>query len=680
MAGRKQHFIPQALQRGFGVAKGKKTQVYVFKKGQEPYHSSTEGVAAQRDFYSEPSAEQSLDDKITTYERLVLSPAIAALREAPVGPVDSHVAAAVVVHLSIRSAFFRDSSSAIATQILDSLTDAMRSDETARAFLEVDSLQSEAALIKLIEEELLLQFGAIPESGRKALAKLVHFRAREKFPEMFPAMATMFLQQLGILLDRVPQMIFSGHSKALDRNMAPPPRVERLKAMNWKIIGVEPPSHLILPDCLAVGSKTSDFREMLPYSLLSDDELAGVVMPICYTKVLVGSFSDPEVDVTSLNRSLAQCSLNFFISSHVDVQTAEAAQFLGSTVSKYVDSLVKEQAFDAPDSSGESQKTNGQVPELVKVPIKFEPSSRKSGKAQATVRNLMSAPELQAGLRIVETIVIADNIMRSLRERGVLVNDYTAQAVQLGTCHVNASQDGVSCQLFVTTQAVNLVTKGHPRARAAAALIRHQAGRAAYYAAVISKIPQETLQRQRPPLEAIDLRIAHLFCSHYFGGRLSGVSLMPDEDFAAADDLYSQTLAACFQGITDARLHFIQHRDVDAALLPALWHVEQMLCATASACAATCSEVGRWEASKSIEILKAVSLGDWFELLSLDLGRFFASHKDIAGDSDLVLLGSHVERVLWSFGIVLSTPTPEQIWMDVFADEQFENVRLMLRA
>ena len=50
MAGRKQHFIPQALQRGFGVAKGKKTQVYVFKKGQEPYHSSTEGVAAQRDF------------------------------------------------------------------------------------------------------------------------------------------------------------------------------------------------------------------------------------------------------------------------------------------------------------------------------------------------------------------------------------------------------------------------------------------------------------------------------------------------------------------------------------------------------------------------------------------------------------------------------------------------------
>lgn len=267
-----------------------------------------------------------------------------------------------------------------------------------------------------------------------------------------------------------------------------------------------------------------------------------------------------------------------------------------------------------------------------------------------------------------------------MRERGVLVNDYTAQAVQLGTCHVNERQDGVSCQLFVTTQAVNLVTKRHPLARAAAALIRYQAGRAVYYAAVISKTPQETLERPRPPLEAIGLRIAHLYCSHYFGGRLSGLGQMSDEDFTASDELYSQTLAACFQGIADARLHFIQHRDVDAALLPALCHVEQMLCATASACAATCGEVGRWKASKSIEILKAVSLGDWFGLLSLDLGRFFDSHKDVAGDTDLVLLASHVERVLWSFGIVLSTPTSEQIWMDVFMDEQLENVRLMLRA
>lgn len=33
MAGRKQHFIPQVLLRGFDAAKGKNAQVYVFKNG-----------------------------------------------------------------------------------------------------------------------------------------------------------------------------------------------------------------------------------------------------------------------------------------------------------------------------------------------------------------------------------------------------------------------------------------------------------------------------------------------------------------------------------------------------------------------------------------------------------------------------------------------------------------------
>lgn len=683
MAGRKQHFIPQALQRGFGVAKGKKTQVYVFKKGQKPYHSSTEGVAAQRDFYSEPSDNQSLDDKITIYESTILAPAVAALRETPTGPIDSHVAAAVVVHLSIRSAFVRGSFSAFVTEILDYFVDAMRSDQTARALLEVDSLKAESTLIKLIEEEILAQFGAIPESGRNALAKLAHFRAREKFPKVFPDLAAMVLQQFGILLDKIPEIIVSGHSKALERDLVPALRVERLKAMNWQIIAAEPPTHFVLPDCLAVGSKTSDFQEMEPYSLLSDDELAGVVMPICSHKVLVGCFGNPELDPVSLNRSFAQCSLDFFISSQADVQTAETAQLIGSTVAKYVDSLVEEQTFAAPDRSdrdGELPEVDGWgAQEPVKVPIKFEPSSRKSGKAQAAVRNLMSAPELQMGLRTVEAIVVSDNIVRSLRQRGVVLNEHTAQVVKQGTCHTTETPHGVTSELFVTTEAVNLVTKGHPLARAAAALIRRQAGRATYYATVVSRIPKKTLQRQRPLLEVIELRIAHFFCSYYFGGRLSEIGQVSDEEFAAADGLYNQTLAGCVLGIASARLHFIEHRDVDTALHLVLGHVEQLLCATANACATTGGKIDQWKASKSIEALQAVSLSEWFELFAFDLERFFDSRESLTGDSDLIILGSHIERVLWSFGIVLSTPTLEQIWMDVLADEQLENTRLMLR-
>lgn len=662
---------------------GKATRVYVFKKGQEPYRSSTEGVAAKRDFYSEPSEEQSLDDKITTYEGTVLTPAVAAMREAPAGRIESHIAAAVVVHLSIRSAFFRGSFSAATTEMLDHLSSAMRSEESARALFEVDSLKSESMLVKVIEEEILSHLWSTPESGRNALAKLVHFRAREKLPQVFPDLAAKVLQQLGMLLEKIPEMIVNGHTKALERDLAPSRRVERLKAMNWQIIAANPPTRFVLPDCLAVGSRTTDFQEMVPYSLLSDDELAGVVMPICSSRVLVGCVGDPVLDLATLNRFFALCSLDFFISSQADTETAEIAQFIGSIVSKYVDSLIEAQAFAAPERSGSDSKspeTEGRAQEPVKVSIKFEPSSRKSGQAQAAVRKLMSAPELQVGLRTVKAIVVADDIVRSLRQRGVAMNDHATQVVKQGTCHATETPDGVSCQLFVTTDAVKLVTKGHPLARAAAALIRRQGGRATYYATVSAKVPRAILQRQRPRLEAVGLRIAHFVCSHYFGGRLSGIECISDEEFAATDSFYSQTLANCMQGIASARLHFIEHRNVDATLGQALGHIEQLFCATANACATTSGKFDRWRSSRSIAVLQTVSLGDWFELFALDLERFFDSRDNLADDNDLILLGSHVERVLWSFGIVLSTRVSEQIWMDVLADEQLESTRQMLRS
>jgi hypothetical protein len=681
VAGRKQHFIPQALQKGFGSAKGKKTQVYVFKKGQEPYLSSTEGVAAQRDFYSEPSEEKSLDDRITTYEGDVLAPAVAALRESPAGRFDSHIAAAVVLHLSIRSAFVRGSLSVAATELLGHFAGQMRSDGTARVLLGLDSLDSESMLVTSIEEDIISRFALMPESARKALAKLAHFRAREKFPQMFPDLAALVLQQFQILLGRMPELIGNSHSRALDRDLVPAARLERLRAMGWQIIEVQPPSHFVLPDCLALGCKTADFTEMEPYWLLNDEELAGVVMPVSSSKVLVGCLGTAQVDVDSLNRSFSQCSLDFIISSQADAQTAGDAKFIGAKVSMYVDRLVEGEAFTAPEKSAAvPSDAASKTIDPVAVPIKFEPSSHKSGKAQAAVRKLVSAPELQVGMRTVKSIVIADDIVRSLRQRGLRIEGVTADAVKLGTCHTSETRDGVSSELFVTSDAVNHVAKATAFARPSAILIRYQAGRATYYATIVAKISKDLLRRQRPELEGVGLRIAHFFCSHYFGGRLSAMGRLSDEEFVAVDALYNLTLAASMAGIANSRLHFIEHGDFHGAIRPALFHAEQMLCATANACATTVGDAQRWRESRSMGVLRAVGLGDWFDLFALDLERFFSTRERMSGDTDLILLGSHLERVLWSFGIILSSPTPDQVWMEVQSDGQLENTRAMLRA
>lgn len=112
MAGSNQHYIPQSLLRGF-KAEGRKsrkvTHVWVYRLGVDPYCPATEGVGAQRHFYSELSKDGSrtLDDAITDYEQ-GFNEVLGRLRETSSDrPVDASEAAEFVSHLMLRNAHFR---------------------------------------------------------------------------------------------------------------------------------------------------------------------------------------------------------------------------------------------------------------------------------------------------------------------------------------------------------------------------------------------------------------------------------------------------------------------------------------------------------------------------------------------------------------------------------------------
>jgi len=678
VSGRKQHFIPQAVQRGFGAAaKGKKTQVYVFTKGKAPYLSATEGVAAQRDFYSSPSDVETLDDQITKYEGSLLAPAIAALRESEPGPIDSRAAAAVVVHLSIRSAFMRGTFSTAVTELLNHFAQALRSEDDTRSLFGVDSLNIESMTVKGVEEELQKVLPPnISEVERVFFTKLMHTRAREKFAQMHPSLAAVALDQFAALLDRLPEMVVSGHSKALQQGLVPPQRVECLKAMNWQIVSAPHEHHFILPDCLALGSKTADFQDLGPYALFGDDELNGVVMPVSATKVLVGCTGEPQLDPAQLNEGFARCCLEFFISSRDDATTRRTATLIGSSVAQYVGDVLNE-TFAPPRSSDAIRPDSKPA---AKVLVKFEPAARKSGKAQAAVRNLLSAPQLEAGMAIVEYVVITDNVVQSMRQRGLQLNDLAAQSVMLGTCHVVELHTTVQCQLYLPGKLVDAVVRGTEASRGASGLIRHQAGRATYYAQLARQVPLEVFRRPMPLLQKVGLRAAQSFASHYFGARLSMLGELERSEVSATLAFWRQAAGACIQEIERARLHFIEHRDVNTALRHALTHAELFLTATASTCVALQGQSDRMvQGEEALADLAEAGLEDWLALFARDLERYFESRGSWSTDQELLMLASHIERVLWSFGIVLSDNGAESIMMNLLPDERLAQVRTALK-
>lgn len=680
MSGRKQHFIPQLVQRGFAASKGKKsTQVYVFPRDRPRYITATEGVAAQRDFYSPPSDEESLDDKITHYEGSVLAPAIAALREGEPGPIDSNAAAAVVVHLSVRSAFLRGTFSTATEELLNQMVKALGSEDETRSLLGLDSLSPDSTMVKGIDEELrkVLPEG-VGDAEQAFFAKLVHFRGREKFAQMHSDLSNDASGVFEALLKRLPEIVDNAHGRALGQSLVPQQRVDRLMAMTWALIEAPHGAHFVLPDCLAVGAKTEDLRELEPYALLGDDELSGVVLPVSANKVLVGSTGEPSLDTTALNEQFARCSKDFIISSRDDAETRRAAALIGTSVMKFVGDLVNETFATPAPVGGVRADDDNRSP--TSVLVKFEPTARKSGKAQAVLRNLLSEPQFEEGMSLVEYVVAADNVVHSLRNRGLQLNEMDAKSVMLGTCHVIETPGHVKCQLFVPISVVNSIVRGTPAAAGASRLIRHQAGRAVYHAYLTAKVTPEVRTRPASLLTKEGLRSMQRIASHHFGARLSVVGELSTLEIRDALEFWERTAVTCAQEIERARQHLIETNDATNALPHAWVHAELFLTATAAACAVIPGYGAKLtEALAACSELSDVPLDDWLMLYARDLERYFDSRENWREDEDLRLLATHLERLLWGFGVLLSESEPDQVMMVALSDERLAQVRGALR-
>jgi hypothetical protein len=156
MSGRKQHHIPQSVLRGFKTpSEGKKAQVWVFSR-QKKFKSPTDGVAAERHFYSELSTDgtPTLDDLITAYEK-PFAQKLASLRSLSNGAdADSAIAAEVIAHLTIRNAHLRRSITGALRILVDRAADLFCNEENLRALLGVDGKAFPPVTAKKVDEFL----------------------------------------------------------------------------------------------------------------------------------------------------------------------------------------------------------------------------------------------------------------------------------------------------------------------------------------------------------------------------------------------------------------------------------------------------------------------------------------------------------------------------------------------
>jgi hypothetical protein len=377
------------------------------------------------------AGEVTLDDLITDYEAAVLTPAIAALRDGPVGPVDGEVAASAIGHLSIRSAFIRGSFSGAAKRCLEHFAGRLEGHESTRELLGLDAADPQSLLEKALQEQMLADLGFLSETQREQLGRIVKFRLRERFQEAFGELSATMRQHMSTFSERMPQALAGGHVRALEKELVPKRRAQRLRSFSWNLHELDVRAHLILPDCLAMASPGNNGAKWMPYVSEDDETITAVAMPVSATRVLIGGDGDGPPDWHALNRASAACALDFFVSSRNEESIATLADTIGESVSGFSLQMVEDEAFLAPPVP--DLKTHaGQASALPRV--QSEQGHSVGRQVEEALLAQMRRLEIARCLSYLDAVVVTPHVADALKRRGVQLNEVGAQSEQYGSC------------------------------------------------------------------------------------------------------------------------------------------------------------------------------------------------------------------------------------------------------
>lgn len=308
MSGRRHHYIPQFLQRGFASHfTSKDFYTWVYRKDDiNPFNSNIKNIGMEGDFYSEDK-DTSLDKAITESES-EFGLFIDELRKADYSSkVNQAISAKLIAHLEARTKNIRINFRNAGTHVVNEMAKYLQDSANCEQFVRKQVLVEAKGMI---DKELLKR--NVPRhylpKARAALAPLIE----QQIPEMTLNMSLMMKHLLENLPTLFNNSAKSGHVKALTKSHTPPIKVSIYEKLNFQIIdtgGIKIP----LGDSGVIFNTECD-REFKPY-FEKGNKLLAAILPISTDRILVGSIKGHSIDINKIPSAVASCSLQYFISS-----------------------------------------------------------------------------------------------------------------------------------------------------------------------------------------------------------------------------------------------------------------------------------------------------------------------------------------------------------------------------
>lgn len=665
MAGKRQHYVPRFLLRGFlADPDAEAERTYLHKRDDEPRLVGIRDVGVGEHFYSNLTGDgtKSLDDFITDIESGPLHD-LSFVKSAPVGKsIQSGVAVRLISHLTVRTAHLRGMLQRATSQILDEMGRLFTDSGRVRAYLGVDDMGSNTISARITAELMnLAPLATAPDVPPTFLERLVAYFVREHFDEFLAKLGPDATEGLAQMQKGLRAIIRDGHNKALRQALPDLSGWEKgLEGMSWRTHAV---AGAILPDCVVLGRELG--QAFAPFMLCDKDSLDLVVLPVAHDLLLIGSTgTHSSIDISQLNAASAACSDRFFV-AHRAHENGELSALLGERSRQTIDESIEEALSDVRNAGTRHRVEDQSAIYEVRsgAPVSF--SLTCLGFADDRTASMLG--------EVAKTVVheLARSLPLSTLDGLTFAQDYPAALEgldrgdpALGQSHSQARDYGRAVAKSVTVTRAG-ERKEHIVADAIIAehLLSEDAALRAFATHVLvsslADVAHTVLWAEQlggAPAGPTDevLRVVHPAIatapSNYFCAREAAFA-----DPAAGAryaTLVLDSLKAAFDGMKAARLAYRQSNDLDELLRVALERTSFVVGHAAEWLGHRdgLSSETDFPGSGLPEDLSRHGLHHWLELLGRDLRGLY----DITGQftvMNISALARHAERLLWTFQV-----------------------------
>ena len=688
--GPNRHYIPAFLQRGFTVSKKvskKKQEIWFFGSGQRPEKRLIKDTGSGAFFYSD------LTDDVITQLETDFARALSKIRgQTPGYSVSREDAAALVAHLSMRTAHIRHTGNDLLSRVLA---------KSKRFFADPNNLATVTGLdadvptdpfrnyiVNELSETLNPAALGIPP---RVFERLVFFALKENSEWAQDYDPDTLDTVIDVFDARSRGVISASHDKALFHiaKQSPSEFEVFLQTLDWEIMAA-PKSGAVLPDCIAIA--IDEHGKADSHLFVDNDDLGAFVIAVSPDKLLVGKKSDYVMPSDfEYNIEAARLSHSFFLSSNINVEKSRLHSMLGEQLQttlnqNLVDSFagLRGESVSEPDKDEQHDSTTLETiaPKNFKLTLWDFEDKDESQRIQMRIGKFVG--EFIKDFAIVfqidrlAGITIANDyeaLMQSVREvtdgedaeKTPLPKEPKA-GVGIGNAVLITEPDMLKTEIYLPVTVAHALVSDNPDQEAwGAHILAKHLGAVAWIGMADKCLPDGILVSVASEIDSWLYGNVHQAIKGYTMSRVGAAFGNREEIAHELRRLLMENLNWLETKVLKARRAYRRHGDMDKLLATVLPTIRNILTYAANLLGHSSStgESPFDESGVLQDTLQRAGLSTWFNCYQDHLERFHQRIGKWESFDEFLEFNIHTERLLYAVGM-FPQETPEgAVWIEI---------------